>query len=197
MATGLLNRVVFSGGNQGGDEAPALDAPDQLEAPPLEADPAPGQKTRSRSAARKSAASAKTSAGQSRTGGKFVSRASVQKDIADQLNVWMKMFALGWSTTDPECAGVLNDTSKQIADDLASLMSRSEWVRNNFSTSTMIGDAIKAASSVAPLARAVYKHHLSPEARAARHQHTEEGPQDEPTAFVDPNAYAPWSGLPR
>lgn len=186
--TALLERVRFLGGNGGGDqgdapELPALDlGPDALEP-----DPQPAPETRSRRASR-SAASSATAATQKRTGGKFVSPAKIQQDIADEIDSYLKMIALTWSLTDEHCAGALNETSAAIAGDLAKLAARSEWVMEKFQTTSLLADIMKTLHHLWPLLRAVYAHHLS--GRGVDQE--EEVAPYEPVTVVDPNTYGPW-----
>src|SRR5512137_2568972 len=134
MTTGLLDRVRFLGGNGG---TPELE-PETAELPPLdlgpdalEPDPQPAPSTRRKS---KPEASAATAAKQPRAGGKFVSTSKQKQDLADEINMWLKMLAGMWSISDEPCAGVLNETSAVIAADLAQLGARSEWVMEQFRT---------------------------------------------------------------
>lgn len=184
--TALLDRVKFIGGNGGGDQGDAPELP-PLDLGPegLDPDPQPDPGTRSRRAA-KSSASAATAATQKRAGGKFVSPAKAQADLADELESYVKMMALTWSLTDEHCAGVLNDTSKAIAGDLAKLLGRSEWVMEKFQTTSLLADCMKLLHHAWPLLRAVYAHHV-----AGRPTEQEEE-QHDPVTFVDPNAYGPW-----
>lgn len=188
MTAGLLSRVKFIGGDSGADAPPLDTTPTEPSLPGLDPDPEPAPDTRSAKQARKSAASANTSAKQSRSGGKFVSTSKIQADIADELNSYAKMVALTWSMSDETCAAVLNETSEAITKDLAALLARSEWVREKFTTTSMLADCFKLLHHAWPLLRAVYAHHLSP----ARHD--EEGEHDAVTVGipVDPDAYAPW-----
>jgi len=187
----LLERVRFMGGN-GGSDVPAAEPDPEIGGPAtgyeLDPDPEPGTETTSKRTARKSAASSATAAGQKRAGGKFVSTAKMQKDMADELNSYAKMLALTWSMSDETCAGVLNETSAAITRDLAALLARSDWVMERFQTTSLIGDMLKFLHSSWPLIRAMIAHHGPSRTR-------EEGEPDavtEPITVVDPNAYGAW-----
>lgn len=187
MAAGLLERVGIVGGNGGGDEPPTAELP---VTPGLDPDPAPGEATRDRRAARKSAASAATSGKQPRAGGKFVSQTEQTKKVAAELETMLKLLAFTWSMSDEECAGVLNDTSARIAADLGSLVCRSEWLRDKITEAGLLTDIIKFLTGISPLLKTVWAHHLSPAARMER-----EGVTDDATAPVpaaDPFQYGPW-----
>lgn len=184
MGTSLLERVGFSGGNGGGDVPPLDTTPDPV--PGLEPDPAPGEATRSKREARKSAASASTAAKQPRSGGKFVSPSEQVKQVADELETMLKLLAFTWSLSDEECAGVLNDTSARIATDMASLVCRSDWLREKVAGSGIFLDVIKFLTGASPLIKTMVKHHLT---------QRPEGVTDDPTVpvpTVDPIQYGPW-----
>lgn len=193
--TTLLERIRVLGGNDGGQtqELPILDT-SPGDGPELEADPAPGEATRTKKTARaaaKSQASSATAAKQTRTGGKFVSRSAVQKTMADELDTMLKMLAFTWSLSDEHCAGVLNETSSRIAADLSGLLSRSQWIVERFDGASLLADVIKGLTTITPLVRAVWAHH-GPAARLARQE--EEDGLYEPVVVADPGpgGYAPW-----
>lgn len=188
MATGLLERVKFLGGDGGTpdvlDELPALDlGPDGLDP-----DPQPAPETRKKA---KSQVSAETAAKQPRAGGKFVSTAKQTQQLADELELWLRMLAATWSITDEPCAGALNATSKVIAEDLARLGARSEWVMDKFQTTSLLGDCAKLAMHSWPLIKAIYRHHggraMLDEDQGDEHEAVtvEDGP-------VDVGRYGPW-----
>jgi hypothetical protein len=186
MTASLLDRVRFFGGDGGGPapdetaELPALDlGPDGLDP-----DPQPAPETRKRRP--KSEVSAETAAKQPRAGGKFVSTARQQQQLSDELNMWLKMLAGVWSISDEPCAAVLNATSAQIAEDLAKLGARSEWVMHHFQTTSLLGDAMKLIMHLWPLLRAVWQHHGS---RAEPDEDFEPVEVDGP---VDVGQYGPW-----
>lgn len=156
--TALLEAVRFTdgpdvdqlGGDQLGDALPELDR-----------DPEPGKAARKRPRAR-SEASKTTSARQTRTGGRFTSKKAVQTGIADEIEMYAKMIALTWSMSDEECSGVLNATSRSIADSMAALAVRSEWIVERFDTTTLFADIFKLLHALMPLGRAVMAHgHLT------------------------------------
>ncbi len=190
--TALLERVKFLG--SGEPEVPDLDgaAAGGDGAELFDPDPAPGAKARrstgaAPATARKSATSKTTAAGQKRTGGKFVSRTTIQNQMAEEIEAYAKMLALTWSMTDEHCAAVLNDTSANIARDLAALAARSDWVVERFQTTSLLADCFKAMHSLFPLLRAVYAHHI-----ATRGELPDEE-MDRVTVADDGLAgYAPW-----
>lgn len=196
MTASLLERVKFIGGG-GGAGTPEPETPELFPPGPglplLEPDPEPAPETRAKA---KSAASSATAKSQKRTGGRFVSNKAVQAQIADELDSYAKLLALTWSMTDEHCAGVLNDTSAAIAADLARLIGRSDYLVEKFQTTSLIGDCFKLLHSAFPLIRAIWQHHASPAARAARDDDEGEPGYEpvtvaEPT-IVDPAGYAPW-----
>jgi len=190
--TALLERVKFIGGNSGGeqlgDELPELGTPNGDGAAQLDPDPEPDKKARRRPRNEGPAAAkpARSSTSSTRNAGKFTSRATVQRQMSDELNAYAKMVALTWSMTDPECAGVLNEQSTAIAESLASLCARSDWLVERFQTTTMLADVIKLLHAALPLGRAVYVHHV-----AGRGQGDDEQGAHDAVSVADPS-YAPY-----
>lgn len=185
--TALLERVRFMGSSTGeasADDTPAL-PPLDLGPEALDPDPQPAPETRSRKASR-SEASKQTAAKQPRSGGQFRSSKQATKDLADELDSYAKLLALTWSLTDETCAGVLNETSAAICADIAALASRSEWVMEKFRTTSLLGDIVKLLHHLAPLLRAVYRHHVSGRGMAEQEE------TYEPVTVVDTSQYGPW-----
>lgn len=190
--TALLERakLVFSGG----EEVPALGIEDPAAAGAepgelgeqlgeLDADPEPGRKTRRRSRA---AASKATAAKQTRAGGKFTSKATVQKSMAEEIEAMARFVALTWSVSDEHCAAVLNETSASISRDLAALLARSDYLVEKWQATTLFADVVRLGGSSLPLLRAVWAHHF-----AGRRQE-QEGEDYEPVAVGQPERYAPY-----
>jgi hypothetical protein len=188
--TALLDRAELTDPAAG--ELPELGEPGAVGE--LDADPEPGRRPRrrrgllagavaGRSSSRKSAASKATASTQKRAGGKFVSRAKQVEQMRDEVDAYLKMAALTWSMRDPECATVLNDSSAQIAESLAGLLGRSDWLMERFQQTTMLADVVKLLHALAPLARSVFSHHL-----AGRGDIQEGAPERESSATV----YEPW-----
>jgi hypothetical protein len=181
---GLLERVRYLGGN-GPEQEPRPTIPDDA-GELLDPDPQPSAAVRDKP--RNQRTVAPKTMGRARNGGKFVSRDQVQKDLGDELNMWIKLLAATWSLNDEECAGALNETSAVIAADLAKLGARSDWVMEKFTTTSLLGDIAQTFIHAKPFITAVYKHH-GPGARVRR---AEEEEQYESVPVVDPNAYGPW-----
>lgn len=186
--TGLLERVRFLGGDGG---SPNPDEP-TVELPPLaegfDRDPEPTPEARKPA---RSAASSATAARQKRTGGKFVSSKAAVKDVADEIEMWLKTGAFAWSLSDEECGAVLNDTSAVIAADLAKLASRSDWVMERITTGGVIGDVVTLLIHAKPLIHAVMAHH-GPAARRARAEQEAEEYDAVTVGATDPDRYAPF-----
>jgi len=186
MSTSLLSRVGFSGGNGGGDQPPPLDTTPDVVPGGLDPDPAPAPATRDKREARKSAASANTAKSQPRSGGKFVSKDEQKSQVAAELDTALKLLAFTWSLSDEHCSTVLNDTSAKIARDLGQLVSHSEWLTEKITKSGILLDSIRFLTSITPLIKAIWSHHV---VRA------DEGVTDDLTdqlPTVDPVQYGPW-----
>lgn len=187
MTTGLLDRVRFLGGNGGepnGDEPTAELPPLELGPDALEPDPQPAPETRKRP---KSTVSAETAAKQPRAGGKFVSSKAQTQRLADECEMWLKLLAGMWSVSDEHCAGVLNETSAKIAADLARLGSRSEWVMNYLTETSLFADCMQLILHVLPVIKAVWQHHMLPQP-----DESEYDPVPVDPAPVDIQQYGPW-----
>jgi hypothetical protein len=189
--TTLLERVRYLGG-AGGDAA--LTEPTQ-ELPPLaegfERDPEPAPGVRKPQREPKAAASARTSARQPRAGGKFVSPKQATADVADELDMMIKLLAMTLSVTDEPCGDVLNETSGRIAASMAALVSRSPWLMEHVSMGGWLGDVVKFAMAVKPVVQVAWAHH-GPAARRARAEQEEEAYDRVPVAEPDPSRYGPW-----
>lgn len=153
----LLERARLTGGSTVEPEPVDQLGADVIE---LDRDPEPGRRTRRRGRGEQPAASSSPRK-PARSGGKFTSAEQVRKGIEDEINMYAKMVALSWSMSDPECAGVLNDSSANIARDLAALAARSEWIVERFATTSLFADVAKLLHSLLPVARAVYTHHVA------------------------------------
>lgn len=190
MAQGLLERVRFLGGDgptpdQPVDELPPLDlGPDALEP-----DPQPAPETRK--GRPKSEVSKETAAKQGRAGGRFVSSAKQQQQIADEIDMWIKTFAAVWALSDETCSGALNETSSVIAADLARLVGRSEWLTEQVHNSGLLGDILRTLMHISPLLKVMWRHHGSrqmDEGQGDEHEPV----QVEPDGMVDVSRYGPW-----
>lgn len=187
--TGLLERVKFLGGDGG---SPNPDEP-TVELPPLvegyDRDPEPTAE--SRKPAARSAASSATASRQKRTGGKFVSNKQAIRDVADEIEMWLKTGAFAWSLSNEECGAVLNDTSAVIAADLAKLASRSDWVMERITTGGVIGDVVTLLIHAKPLIQVVMAHY-GPAARRARAEEENEGYDSVTVGAPDPDRFPAW-----
>jgi hypothetical protein len=184
----LLERVRFLGGN-GPQQEPSPIVPDDL-GELLDPDPAPAAAVRDKPRNESKILGPKPATPRApRNGGKFVSRAQVQTDLTNELDMWIKLMAATWSLSDEECAGALNATSRVIAEDLAKLGARSDWVMEKFTTTSLLGDIMKTAIHMKPFLTAVYRHH-GPGATERRIEEQESSHYAVPV--VDPNAYGPW-----
>lgn len=167
--TALLERVKFIGGNGGGEgpnDEPLPGMPEQPEAgPALDADPEPDKKARRRPRNTGPAAGRPAGRAAPRNAGKFTSRATMVKNMADELDAYAKALALAWSMSDPVCAPVLSEQSRAIADSLAALLGRSDWVMQRFEQTTVLADSFRLLSASLPVLRAVYVHHVAERGR--------------------------------
>lgn len=195
--TTLLERVKFLAperpGEAGTTDEPTAVFPDLAEG--FDRDPEPAPATRKPAKEPRSAASSRTAAKQPRTGGKFVSTAAQVRTTADEIDLMLKLLAGAWSLGDDEdCPAVLNETSSQIAADMAKLVCRSPFLMEHVSMGGLLGDILKFALSCKPLVQQMWHHH-GPAARRARLEDPEGGYASvhvhaEPS--VQPDRYGPY-----
>jgi len=188
--TALLERIgIFprENGTAGIDE-PTTELPEL--SPGFDRDPEPAPEVRkpakSAASSAKSAASSATSAKQKRTGGRFVSTRAQQGQVADEIDMMLKLLAMTWSLSDDHCAPVLNEHSAAIAADLARLVSRSDWLMEHVTTGGLFMDIIKLSATVAPVVKAIWAHHRPGVNRADVPEEEYEG------VTVAPDRFAPY-----
>lgn len=106
------------------------------------------------------------------------------KAVADELEVLFKVGAGAWSVRDPHCGPVLNKQAREIADEVAELLSTNATVMRWFDEAVGISGWVKLFKAVQPVFVAFYAHHISK--KAGQEEETHGGP--------DPlGAFAPWS----
>lgn len=85
------------------------------------------------------------------------------KDFSAELDAFLKMAAFTWSMYDETCAGVLNETSANIAKSIAELAGQSERARRYLEKTTKIGvvvpKVVELLTAMAPLAMTIRAHH--------------------------------------
>jgi len=106
------------------------------------------------------------------------------KQVADELEVLFKVGAGAWSVRDPHCGPVLNKQAREIADEVAELLSTNATVMRWFDEAVGISGWVKLFKAVQPVFVAFYAHHISKKA----------GHEEEETNAPDPlGRFAPWS----
>lgn len=106
--------------------------------------------------------------------------------MTDELHALMKLGAGAWSIRDPHCGPVLNQQSREIAEELAELFSTNATVMHWFEEAVGISGWVKLCKAVAPVFAVVYAHHIAKNV----------GQEEEEThgGFSDPlGQFAPWS----
>lgn len=117
------------------------------------------------------------------TSGKKATAGQV-KAVADELEVLFKVGAGAWSVRDPHCGPVLNQQAREIADEVAELLSTNATVMQWFDQAVGISGWVKLFKAVQPVFVAFYAHHISKKA----------GQEEEETNAPDPlGRFAPWS----
>lgn len=146
--TGLLERINFrdEGEPPEADVAAALSELDQ--------DPEPGRKTPARRGRRTTTRRPAAGGGQP----KQRTAAQVRKDLTDELEMYAKMGALAYSVRCQQCAGPLDAQSRAIAESLAAMIARSEWLLAQVSRTTLLADIFKLLHALYPFGRALFDH---------------------------------------
>lgn len=87
------------------------------------------------------------------------------KDFSAELDAFLRMTAFTWSMYDSTCAGVLNETSENIAKSIAELAGQSErarhWLEKTTKIGTVVPKLVELLTAMAPLAMTVRAHHPS------------------------------------
>lgn len=82
-----------------------------------------------------------------------------KKEFADELTALLQMAAMLWSTQDPTCGGVLNETASNIARDIAELAATSATARKYLQKTMGVGKIVPLMVDIAPLLMTIRSHH--------------------------------------
>jgi hypothetical protein len=96
------------------------------------------------------------------------SKASIESEIAGQLEALLKLMAMAWSMQDPICGPVLNNQSALIAQDLAKLAAKNKWARQYLTQTAQVGSALPLVMHMLPVFNAVRHHHIEPKLQEVR-----------------------------
>lgn len=91
------------------------------------------------------------------------SKSDLQKEVENEIEAMLMLGSGLWSTRDEECAGVLNKQSKQIAESLAAILAKNPKLLERMRDMTGLGDYMKLAMAILPVAQAINKHHVAPQ----------------------------------
>lgn len=103
------------------------------------------------------------------------SKASVEGEIAGQMEALLRLIAMVWSTADPICAPILNNQAALIAGDLAKLAAKNKWARKYLTQTASVGSALPLLIHTLPLANAIRQHHIEPKIQEMREQREANG----------------------
>lgn len=118
----------------------------------LTPDPTPGKAPRKRTRAAAKAPTVRPPAP--------VSRAVATRNISEELQVYAGMIALTVSARgDQVCSAAISAQSKELADALAALIARSDWLMSTVHSGGLIRDIVKVAMAGWPIVAAVRAHH--------------------------------------
>jgi hypothetical protein len=87
---------------------------------------------------------------------------AMEKEVREEIQALLTMASLMWSIPDPECAGVLHEQSRQIAESLTALLRRNPRLLASLRAAGWMGDWVQLAMAVGPVASAIYRHHMVP-----------------------------------
>lgn len=86
--------------------------------------------------------------------------AKIRKEVAEEIEATLELLAAAWSITDEECADVLSETSKKIAERAAEILAKNPRLLARFRQGSFLMDWAKFGISLKPLCKAVYQHHV-------------------------------------
>lgn len=121
---------------------------DAAEASPDKTEPTPGEKGKKR--------------GRPPGSGGTSRKDKFAKEFQSELDALLKMLAMMWSVRDPVCGGVLNNTSQQIAQDIAELAASSTKARKYLEQTMGLGKVVPLLMHLMPLLTTIREHHLTP-----------------------------------
>lgn len=87
------------------------------------------------------------------------SPAGFKKEFTDELTALLRMAAMLWSTQDPTCGGVLNETAENIARDIAELAATSAKARKYLQKTMGVGKIVPLLVDLTPLVMTIRSHH--------------------------------------
>lgn len=122
----------------------------------IQQDPAPSKPAKTPRSSASSTTPAKPAKGTRKP-----ATAAVRKQVADELHTYLEMAAMTWGLRDEYCAGVLSDTSQDIADRLADLIAPNPKLVEWLHTSGLVGDWLKLLMAVKPVVSAIKDHHIT------------------------------------
>lgn len=114
--------------------------------------------------------------------------ASVRSDIEGKLALLLSVPAMTWQMADPYCGGAFADNAANIASKMTPLICQSPDAVRWFTKGTTFILWMDLAVACQPVATAIYRHHLSPEAQRAREAAALQGAQQQ-YAQPDLSAY--------
>lgn len=96
---------------------------------------------------------------------------AVRADIEGKVAWMLTVSASAWAMTDPRCAGVLADTSPDVAAKLTPVICQSQAAVKWFRQATSVTMWMDLLIALTPLASAVHAHHLARPAEPAADPH--------------------------
>lgn len=90
------------------------------------------------------------------------SKSDLEREVAGELQALLMLGSMLWTQIDQECGPVLNTQSKAIGDALAAVLANNPRLLAKFKDATGMGDYIKLAVAIMPVAKAISAHHIQP-----------------------------------
>jgi hypothetical protein len=86
---------------------------------------------------------------------------AMKRRIAAELEAYVQMMAIPVIMRDEVCGGVIHDQAKDIADSIATILSRYPDLAHKFLATGVLGDWVKLLIAIKPIVTVVYSHHIS------------------------------------
>lgn len=85
---------------------------------------------------------------------------AMKKRIAAELEAYIEFAAIPVMMRDPHCGGVLHEQARQVADAIATILSRYPDLAHKFLATGVLGDWMKLLAVLQPIASAIWQHHI-------------------------------------
>lgn len=86
---------------------------------------------------------------------------AMQRKIAEQISMYIELFAMPAAMRDPVCGGAVQDQAEALGKAFAKILSRYPEAAHKMLASGVLGDWIAVGMAAKPIAQAIYHHHIA------------------------------------